>query len=94
MSYLTPEEVEIVRECRKREYCTTVCPASFLMCRDFWKKYKQFPDSDRIKTCPVCGRMYTDRPAVSRREGVGEICPDCGTREALEDYEKHKEGQT
>lgn len=34
--------------------------------------------------CPKCGRIYRDVPAISRVEGVGNICPDCGVREALE----------
>ena len=33
--------------------------------------------------CPRCGRTYTERPATAR-DGSGPICPDCGTREALE----------
>ena len=35
------------------------------------------------RTCPKCGQIYTDRPANSRVDG-SRICPDCGTREALE----------
>lgn len=40
---------------------------------------------DEIKTriCPVCGKSYTDHPALSRRDNETQICPDCGTREAL-----------
>ena len=34
--------------------------------------------------CPRCGRTYTARPSVSRTDGKTLICPDCGTREALE----------
>lgn len=33
--------------------------------------------------CPRCGRMYAGRPAMAR-DNSGPICPDCGTREALE----------
>ena len=33
--------------------------------------------------CPKCGQIFTERPAVSRVDGVTLICPDCGTREAL-----------
>lgn len=40
------------------------------------------PISDAI--CPKCGKVYRERPALSREEGVGSICPDCGIREALE----------
>ena len=35
------------------------------------------------RTCPICGRNYTDHPAVSRIDGLTQICPDCGTRQAL-----------
>lgn len=34
--------------------------------------------------CPRCGKTYTARPSVSRMDGTMLICPDCGTREALE----------
>lgn len=35
------------------------------------------------RVCPRCGRTYTERPAMAR-DNSGPICPDCGTREALE----------
>lgn len=38
------------------------------------------------RTCPVCGRTYTEPPAISRRSRSIEICPECGTREAIEDW--------
>jgi len=34
--------------------------------------------------CPLCGRIYTAPPALSRVDSTMFICPDCGTREALE----------
>lgn len=41
---------------------------------------------DYLKTgvCPRCGKSYTGRPALSRKDNTTMICPDCGTREALE----------
>ncbi|MGN0364585.1 MAG: hypothetical protein ACI4E5_01430 [Suilimivivens sp.] len=36
------------------------------------------------KKCPFCGRIYTAPSALSRSDGETVICPDCGTREALE----------
>lgn len=36
------------------------------------------------RKCPKCGRIYYDRPALSRDDNETFICPDCGTREALE----------
>ena len=38
----------------------------------------------RIAVCPMCGKEYSDRPAISRADNKTPICPDCGTREALE----------
>ena len=37
----------------------------------------------RIMTCPRCGEEYRAVPAISRA-GLGEICPACGVREAME----------
>jgi RNA polymerase subunit RPABC4/transcription elongation factor Spt4 len=43
--------------------------------------------------CPVCGGYIpnNERPgaypgAISRRDNKTEICSECGTREALEDF--------
>ncbi|MCM1096916.1 MAG: hypothetical protein NC427_02505 [Ruminococcus flavefaciens] len=38
----------------------------------------------RIAVCPRCGQAYHGRPAVSRVDNKTRLCPDCGTREALE----------
>ena len=38
----------------------------------------------KVRICPICGQEYTDRPAISRTDGETPICPDCGTRQALE----------
>ena len=37
-----------------------------------------------IRICPLCGNTYTDPPALSRTDNETPICPDCGTRQALE----------
>lgn len=37
----------------------------------------------RLAVCPRCGKPYTGYPALSRLDNTTEICPDCGTREAL-----------
>lgn len=37
-----------------------------------------------IKTCPRCGKSYKGYPAISRVDNQTPICPECGTREALE----------
>ena len=44
------------------------------------------------RTCPKCGQVYTDRPALSRVDG-SLICPDCGTREALASLGVEREEQ-
>ena len=43
-------------------------------------------DNTTEKVCPKCHKKYTDYPALSRRDNKTYICPDCGVREALEDY--------
>ncbi|MBQ3703170.1 MAG: hypothetical protein II885_10510 [Oscillospiraceae bacterium] len=37
-----------------------------------------------IRICPLCGQSYTDPPALSRTDNETPICPDCGTRQALQ----------
>ena len=34
--------------------------------------------------CPKCGMEYKGVPALSREDSSTMICPDCGTREALD----------
>ena len=41
----------------------------------------------QIKICPRCGKVYHEPPALSRIDNQTLICPDCGTREALESIE-------
>lgn len=36
------------------------------------------------RICPRCGKTYYDAPALSRTDNKTLICPDCGTREALD----------
>lgn len=38
----------------------------------------------KIKKCPLCGNLYYGVPALSRTDNQTPICPDCGTRQALE----------
>ena len=38
----------------------------------------------QLRVCPLCGQTYTDAPALSRTDNETLICPDCGTRQALE----------
>ncbi len=42
--------------------------------------------SDQQRICPNCGKMYSEQPALSRKDNETLICPDCGTKEALAEY--------
>ena len=37
-----------------------------------------------LRVCPLCGTTYAEPPALSRTDNETLICPDCGTRQALE----------
>lgn len=45
------------------------------------------------RICPICGLKYDTAPAISRRDNRTPICPDCGTRQALESIGVGKEEQ-
>lgn len=34
--------------------------------------------------CPFCKRQFSSSPALSRTDNAIQLCPRCGTREALE----------
>ena len=38
------------------------------------------------RRCPECGGIYTGTPALSRKDNITAICPDCGTKEAVAAY--------
>ena len=39
-----------------------------------------------IRICPICGKEYTEHPAISRKDNVTETCPECGIKEALDAF--------
>lgn len=41
-------------------------------------------EGENMAICPICGSEYSERPALSRKDNRTEICPDCGTMEALQ----------
>lgn len=47
----------------------------------------------QIKTCPRCGKLYQGASALSRVDNQTFVCPDCGTREALESIGVEKDEQ-
>ena len=44
------------------------------------------------RVCPICGRRYTERPALSRADNTTDICPDGGMMEALASIPRRREG--
>ena len=38
----------------------------------------------RLAVCPRCGKAYHEPPVLSRLDNETLVCPDCGTREALD----------
>ena len=57
---------------------------TILYCRGIGFRLVYTPENAKI--CPRCNKKYTAPPAISRRDNTTEICPQCGTTEALEDY--------
>lgn len=47
----------------------------------------------QLRICPCCGEVYSGHGAVSRADNLTVICPDCGTREALESIGVDEEEQ-
>ena len=45
------------------------------------------------RVCPICGKTYTEHPALSRVDNETLICPDCGVVESLESLGIGKEEQ-
>ena len=41
-----------------------------------------------VYKCPTCKRRYVGYPALSRKDNKTEICPDCGTKEAIRVFVK------
>lgn len=37
-----------------------------------------------MNKCPICGKEYSESPALSRIDDHTLICPRCGVREALQ----------
>lgn len=46
----------------------------------------------KARICPICRRVYTEPPALSRRDNTTDICPDCGMMEALAAIPRRREG--
>ena len=44
----------------------------------------------KTKECPRCKRMYRGFSALSRRDNKTDICSNCGSVEAMEDFYKER----
>jgi predicted RNA-binding Zn-ribbon protein involved in translation (DUF1610 family) len=44
-------------------------------------------NENKVKVCPRCNNKYVGYPALSRRDNKTYICSDCGTAEAMFDFE-------
>ena len=47
----------------------------------------------QLRICTLCGQGYGAAPAISRTDNKTPICPDCGTRQALESIGVSREEQ-
>lgn len=41
-------------------------------------------NTTKVAVCPLCGKTYHGFPALSRVDNKTSICPNCGTRQALQ----------
>lgn len=66
-------------------FCGTVIIAG-VDGEDFADAPDSLPSLDelfQVRCCPSCGGWYDVEPALSRADNKTEICPDCGTYEAI-----------
>lgn len=45
-------------------------------------------DNKRKKICPSCKKVYTEYPAISRKDNKTLICSECGMKEIQEPFEE------
>lgn len=48
-------------------------------------------NKDKELKCSICGKLITDRGALSRKDNKTIICSDCGLKEAISDYINSKQ---
>lgn len=57
-----------------------------VVCKHYGDKFEKFVtpyDCTTEKLCPICKTLYTDYPALSRRDNKTYLCPKCGMHEAI-----------
>lgn len=51
--------------------------------------YNKVPDDNTSqKVCPICRKIYTDYPAISRQDNKTLICSECAMKEIQEPLEE------
>lgn len=85
-------------ECEKCRADKTVCQYCIYKNKNINEKMQ---DSDNIiyynnikddnkskKICPSCKKVYTEYPAISRKDNKTLICSECGMKEIQEPFEE------
>ena len=57
------------------------------------EKITELKKEEESKTCPKCKKTFTGIGAISRSDNKTEVCSECGTKEALEDFSNYVKGQ-
>ena len=47
----------------------------------------------KSRVCPLCGKQYSDYPAISRKDNRTKICTSCGQAEAWDAFMKYVASQ-
>lgn len=47
--------------------------------------------SSNVRICPECNKEFKGYGAISRKDNKTIICPECGVKQAMEDYIKYFE---
>jgi len=55
--------------------------------------YNKSLTKHKIKICPKCKKSYEGYPALSRIDNKTEICPECGLKEALVNFNKYEQNE-
>lgn len=75
-----PNEIFLVKENGSDKYSGIIVQASGFS----YARYAGIPMKKvDFKLCPSCSELYCEHPAISRKDNKTEICPKCGTEEAL-----------
>ena len=74
-------------ECEKCRADKTVCQYCIYKNKNNNEKM-QDSDNKSKKICPSCKKVYTEYPAISRKDNKTLICSECGMKEIQEPFEE------